>query len=111
MLRKGSYAECVGAGVPVYLAAEVLELTGNASRDYKKTRFIPRHLQWASICIDEELHKLLSGVTIAQGGVLLFFSKDMQYDALSLNMANELTTNSRRTGPTLLIKRTEDRQF
>ena len=75
-LKKGRYAERIGAGAPVYLAAvleylsaEVLELAGNAARDNKKTRIVPRHIQLA-VRNDEELSKLLAGVTLPEGGVL-----------------------------------------
>jgi len=51
------YASRIGAGAPVYLAAvleylaaEILELAGNAARDNKKTRIIPRSVPQAS-CI------------------------------------------------------------
>jgi histone H2A len=47
----------------------VLELAGNAARDNKKTRIVPRHIQLA-VRNDEELSRLLGSVTIANGGVL-----------------------------------------
>lgn len=74
-LKKGKYADRLGAGAPIYLAsvleylcAEVLELAGNAARDNKKARIIPRHIQLA-IRNDDELSILLKDVTVAGGGV------------------------------------------
>ena len=76
LLKKGNYAPRISGGASVYLAsvleyltAEVLELAGNACKDNKKSRISPRHLQLA-VRNDEELNKLLTGVTLAQGGVL-----------------------------------------
>jgi len=75
-LRLGGYAKRVGAGAPVYLAAvleyivaEVLELAGNAAKDNKKKRIIPRYIQLA-VRNDDELDKFFGNVTIASGGVL-----------------------------------------
>ncbi|CAL8337577.1 unnamed protein product [Lota lota] len=76
LLRKGNYARRVGAGASVYLAAileylcaEILELSGNASRDNKRSRIAPRHILLA-VRNDDELNILLAGVIISEGGVL-----------------------------------------
>ena len=74
-LRKGRYANRVGAGAPVYLAAvleyltaEVLELSGNAAKSYKKSRIVPRCV-FLAVKEDTELDHLLSNTVIHTGGV------------------------------------------
>ena len=75
-LKKGRYAKRIGAGAPVYMAAvleyltaELLELSGNAAKDNKKTRIVPRHIQLA-VKNDEELNKFVGRATISAGGVM-----------------------------------------
>ncbi|EMP24418.1 Histone H2A type 2-B [Chelonia mydas] len=76
LLRKGQFADRIGAGAPVYMAAvlqylthEIVDIAGEVAARSKKRRISPRHLQLA-IHSDSELKKLLGGVTISQGGVL-----------------------------------------
>ncbi|XP_037534988.1 histone H2A-like [Nematolebias whitei] len=57
------------AAVLEYMTAEILELAANTAHDNKKTRIIPQHLHLA-VRNDEELSKMLGGVTITQGVVL-----------------------------------------
>jgi len=75
-LKRGGYAKRIAVAGSVYLTsvieyvtAEILELAGNAAKDQKKNRIIPRHIQLA-IRSDEELNKYMQNVTICGGGVI-----------------------------------------
>lgn len=77
-MKHGRYAKIIGTGSAVYLAAvleylaaEVMELAGNAARDNRRRRIIPRHIMMAVRC-DSELSEVFKNVTIAEGGVLPF---------------------------------------
>lgn len=75
-LISGRYAEHIESKAAVamaaaleYMAAEVLELAGNAARDNKKARITPRHIQLA-VRNDSEITELLKHVIISEGGVI-----------------------------------------
>jgi len=59
-----------------YLAAEVMELSGNAAKDNKRKRITPRHIVLA-VRGDEELNKVFGSVTISSGGVIPHIHKSL----------------------------------
>jgi len=75
-LKNGRYAKRVGAKAPIalaatleYLISEIIELSGNLVKESKKTRITPRHICLA-VRSDEELARLMNGVTFPTGGVI-----------------------------------------
>ncbi|VAI80716.1 unnamed protein product [Triticum turgidum subsp. durum] len=75
-LRGGNYAQYISTGALVYLVTEVdippaptLEPAGNTTRDNKKNRIVPRHIQ-PVMCNDEELSRLFCAFTIADDGLM-----------------------------------------
>jgi histone H2A len=83
-MRKHNGNGRLRAGAPVYMAAvleyicaEILELAGNAARDNKRQRIIPRHILLA-IRNDEELTVLIpNNTSIPDGGVLPHIHKTL----------------------------------
>ena len=73
-LKDGNYTQRIGAGAPVYMTAvleyicaELLELSGNAAKDHKRSRIRPRDIQLA-VRSDEELNIVMGNAIIAAGG-------------------------------------------
>ncbi len=56
------------AAVLEYIAAELLELSGNAARDFKKVRINTRHL-FLAVMGDEELDRFFKGFVFSSGVV------------------------------------------
>lgn len=75
--RKGLSASIYLAAVVEYLMAEVLELSGNASRDLKANRIQPRHVVLA-VRNDKELSSLFSeNECVLQGGNLPYIHREI----------------------------------
>ncbi|NXX68933.1 H2AL protein, partial [Spizella passerina] len=94
-LQTGNYADRIGCGAAIYLAAvleyltaEVLELAGDAARENRKTRILPRHILLA-VRNDDELNKLFASVTIAQGGVMPNILPQLLPKKTSANVASQ----------------------
>ena len=75
-MRMGRTAKRISAGAPVYLASvleslvgEIMDLAGNAAKQNKRKRILPRHLQLA-VQNDEDLKKIFHGAIVPGGGVL-----------------------------------------
>ena len=75
MLKTGRYAERVGVGAPVYLAAvleylvaEILEVSCMVVKQNKKSRIVPRYI-FLGLKEDEEFNKLFQNTIITASGV------------------------------------------
>eukprot|EP01090_Pellita_catalonica_P006245 TRINITY_DN16450_c0_g1_i1.p1 TRINITY_DN16450_c0_g1~~TRINITY_DN16450_c0_g1_i1.p1 ORF type:complete len:243 (-),score=37.13 TRINITY_DN16450_c0_g1_i1:11-670(-) len=68
-VRMGQQVPVFLAAVLEYITAEVLELSGNAARDNKRVRIVPRHIT-LGVRNDAELNRLLLHCHISSGGVI-----------------------------------------
>ncbi|NXX82866.1 H2A1 protein, partial [Urocolius indicus] len=75
-LKGGNYADRIGAGAAIYLAAvleylsaAILELAGNAARENKNVRITPGYIQLA-VRNDNELNGLFACMSTAQEEVM-----------------------------------------
>ena len=77
-MRVAKTTSVYAAAVVEYITAEILELSGNTSKDLKTKRVTPRHLQLA-IREDGELGTLLKVACIVDGGVIPRIHKSLIY--------------------------------
>lgn len=82
-LKQGHFADRIGAGAPVFLAAvleyltaELLETAGLVAKDAKRSRITPHHIQLA-VNKDDDLAALLKGIVIVDGGVIPHIPKSL----------------------------------
>lgn len=67
--RISDYSAVYLAAVLDYLIAEVIEISGNVTKDMNKKLIIPRHIK-CGVGQDKELDELFQHVIISQGGVM-----------------------------------------
>ncbi|KAK7507233.1 hypothetical protein BaRGS_00001168 [Batillaria attramentaria] len=119
-LKRDTHHVRIGSGTPVYMAAvieyltaEILELAGNAARDFKRGRITPRHILLA-VRNDEELDVLFKKVTIPQGGVLprlmLALTTKKNPSLLGVGGAAAATALAAPTGSTSTAKTTSSKK-
>ncbi|XP_054843998.1 histone H2A-beta, sperm-like [Eublepharis macularius] len=72
-LRRGDFAERIGSGASVYMAAvlqyltyDIVDIAGNIAASDHKRRIAPRHLHETIHC-DSELQRLFGGIALPQG--------------------------------------------
>ncbi|XP_076452739.1 core histone macro-H2A.1-like [Babylonia areolata] len=92
-VRIGSWTPVYMAAVIEYLTAEILELSGNAARAFKRSRITPRHILLA-VRNDEELDVLFKKVTIPEGGVLPQLSLSMYKGNMAASSSATPTTTA-----------------